>query len=72
MRCTLEQELKFKRVHYCTGFLQRPHAIKPKMADQAQSCNEKKSTSVFRTSVFNIHFYNLKKIILNTGMDPIT
>ena len=40
------------------------------MVDPVQSCNFKKSTSIFHTSVFNVYFHNLKKI-LNLGLDPL-
>ena len=36
---TLEWELRFKRLHYYAGFWQEPHAIDPKIANQAQNCN---------------------------------
>ena len=53
MKFALEWELRFKGVHYCTGFWQKPHDIDLKKADQAQICDSKKtSTSVFRPSVF--------------------
>ena len=39
MKCTLEGELRFKRVHYCIRFGQKYHGIALKRADQAQSCD---------------------------------
>ena len=62
LKCTLEWELRVKKVHFCTAFWRRLHAIDPKTADPFQSCNFKKSTSVFRMSVFNVDFQNLKKM----------
>ena len=59
MKCTLEWELRFKRVYYCTSFWQRPHDIKPKTADQVQSYYFKKSISVFCTSVCTVDRQNL-------------
>ena len=71
IKCTLEWELRFKRLNFCTAFWRRPHAIEPKMEDPVQSWNLKNSTSIFRTSVFNVDFKNLKNnLILNLGMGP--
>ena len=39
MKWTLEWELRFKRVHFCTTFWQQPYAIYPKTLDPVQSCN---------------------------------
>ena len=39
MKCTLEWELRFKRVNFCTVFWQRPHAIEKKTVEPVQSCN---------------------------------
>ena len=59
MKCTLEWELRFNRVNYCTGFWQQPHAIEPKTVDQAQSCDLKRRHCLSFVNMFYIDFHNL-------------
>ena len=71
MKWTLEWELRFKRVHFCTSFWRRPHAINPKMSDPVQICNKKSQGLPFVRPFSTYIFKTLKCFILNIGLDPL-
>ena len=71
MKCTLEWQLSFKRVHFFLAFWQQPHAIKPKTADPVQSCNLKSQRLSFVRPFLTQIFKPLKKnVSLMLGWTP--
>ena len=58
-------------MHFCTVFLATTSYHRARNGGPGSKLQFKKSTSIFRTSVFNVKFSKPLKIILNLGLDPL-